>query len=213
MVYDRTKFISPTNVDASKAHCLEANLEGLCEFSKAPSIKDILRMLQICRKRKSVVSAKFLYSYICGQGLLDDRSIGNHLIPLFVDCGSLRDAEMVFCSLSYRNEHSWTSLILGYAQSEQLQHAFCLYQRMQENSILPTSYTLVGLLQSCAQLQNSEFGQEIHLEVVQKGFDEDIFIHSALLDMYVKCGCIVEAQNVFDRMSNRDVVLWTTLIA
>ena len=58
-----------------------------------------------------------------------------------------------------------------------------------------------------------EFGQEIHLEVVQKGFDEDLFIHSALLDMYVKCGFIVEAQNVFNRMSNRDVVLWTTLIA
>ena len=81
---------------------------------------------------------------------------------------------------------------------------------------------MLNVITTCIKGKNStsleakrevEFGQEIYLEDVQKGFDEDLFIHSALLDMYVKCGSIVEAQNVFNRMSNRDVVLWSTLIA
>ena len=32
-------------------------------------------------------------------------------------------------------------------------------------------------------------------------------------NMYVKCGCLEEAQNVFYRLQNRDVKAWNTLFS
>ena len=36
---------------------------------------------------------------------------------------------------------------------------------------------------------------------------------SALIDMYVKCGCVLDARQVFYGMHKRNNVLWTTMIA
>ena len=32
-------------------------------------------------------------------------------------------------------------------------------------------------------------------------------------DVHMKCGCLEEAQNVFDRLQNRDVEAWNTLFS
>lgn len=38
------------------------------------------------------------------------------------------------------------------------------------------------------------------------------FVSYALIQMYSECGSIVSARLVFDKMSNKDVVSWSTMI-
>ncbi|KAM7273377.1 hypothetical protein ACFE04_028041 [Oxalis oulophora] len=45
------------------------------------------------------------------------------------------------------------------------------------------------------------------------GFDCEVSVGNALIDMYCKCGNIVYARTVFDRMLNRDVASWTSMIS
>jgi pentatricopeptide repeat protein len=40
-----------------------------------------------------------------------------------------------------------------------------------------------------------------------------MIVHTALMEMYVKCRAIDEARQEFDRMPQRDVVAWSTMIA
>jgi hypothetical protein len=56
-------------------------------------------------------------------------------------------------------------------------------------------------------------GREIHCEIAMEGYETDRFIGSILVDLYAKCGFLEEAQDVFDTLLSRDVVVWTALIA
>ena len=53
---------------------------------------------------------------------------------------------------------------------------------------------------------------EIHGVVVKLGFDKDPFLQMGLMDMYVGCGKLLEARLVFDKMSYRDIVIWSIMI-
>jgi pentatricopeptide repeat protein len=47
---------------------------------------------------------------------------------------------------------------------------------------------------------------------VKTGFELDVVVGSALVDMYAKCGSIDEASNVFNKMPERNIVTWTVII-
>ena len=57
-----------------------------------------------------------------------------------------------------------------------------------------------------------ECGKEIHEQITKSGFQSNIFVASALVHMYAKCGSIENARNVFDKMRKKDVVSWTAMI-
>jgi pentatricopeptide repeat protein len=44
------------------------------------------------------------------------------------------------------------------------------------------------------------------------GFESDLFVSSALIDMYSKCGELRDARALFDEIPSRNVVSWTSLI-
>ncbi|RVW88118.1 Pentatricopeptide repeat-containing protein, chloroplastic [Vitis vinifera] len=47
---------------------------------------------------------------------------------------------------------------------------------------------------------------------VEKGLDRDVFVGNALMLMYGECACVEYARLVFDKMMERDVVSWSTMI-
>ncbi|KAH7416503.1 hypothetical protein KP509_14G094700 [Ceratopteris richardii] len=122
------------------------------------------------------------------------------------------DAELIFWRAERPNEHCWTAIIVWYAQTGNLKHALHLYQAMNDNGIHPSDFTIVGLLKSSGKLGNITVGHQIHNDVIQKGFDSNIFIGSTLIDMYGECNLSAEAWEIFHRIANRDVVICTSMI-
>ncbi|KAI3984610.1 hypothetical protein MKX01_040487 [Papaver californicum] len=51
------------------------------------------------------------------------------------------------------------------------------------------------------------------LFLLKTGFVNSVFVGSALLDMYAKCGCIALGCRVFEEMPERNVVSWTAIIS
>ena len=51
--------------------------------------------------------------------------------------------------------------------------------------------------------------------MMKKGFllRDSCIVASTLVDMYVKCGSLAEAENVFNKLVHKDIVLWTVLIS
>ena len=102
---------------------------------------------------------------------------------------------------------------------EQPQRALLLYGKMlQSEKDILDRFTFAALLKSCAQLKDLLRGSEIHCYICRKGSlleSDDVFLASALVDMYSKCGSVSKAREVFDGLSVtlRNVVSWTALIA
>ena len=72
----------------------------------------------------------------------------------------------------------------------------------------------VALLKNCAKKKDLREGTSLHVDVVKRGFlQKNPYVGSALIHMYVKCGCLDRAQQVLDELFLRDVVSWSTLIS
>eukprot|EP00250_Pteridium_aquilinum_P006062 c16048_g1_i1 orf=1-912(-) len=152
-----------------------------------PSIDACICVLQEHRKAKGLLCAWRVHVHMCIIGLEVHPAVGNHLVPMLADCGDMLGAEQVLYRLMHSNEHSWTSVILGYAQAGNIGQALILYQKMLDDSVYPSSYTYVGLLKACAKFKDLERGHTFHREISQQALEKDLYIGSTLVDMYAKC--------------------------
>ncbi|XP_022899217.1 pentatricopeptide repeat-containing protein At2g22070-like [Olea europaea var. sylvestris] len=55
-------------------------------------------------------------------------------------------------------------------------------------------------------------GKQMHSLIRKHGFDSDVFVGSALVDMYAKCGEMIFAKILFDEMPERNLVSWNSMI-
>ncbi|KAI5055365.1 hypothetical protein GOP47_0030510 [Adiantum capillus-veneris] len=190
-------------------HSLEG---GLLPY---PTVEDLAHVLRRSKKEREAMYGLRLHGYLCNVGLEGHGLLGNLLIQMLVEAGSMLDAQQVFDTLESRNEWSWTSLINGYVRYGKPENAFQLYEKMlSDSTIYPSGQTFMGLLKACLKLKDLERGQKLHVDIARRGLlEEDPFVGSILVDMYAKSGLIAKAQEVFQKLRVRDVVSWTTLIA
>eukprot|EP00250_Pteridium_aquilinum_P020970 c24999_g3_i1 orf=205-2712(+) len=176
-----------------------------------PNLMEPHQLIETIRKSKNNELAKQIHLHICEAGL--DMVLEDYLVSMFAGCGLLMNAEQLFYKLTHRSEYVWTFLIQGHAEHGDSEHAFGLYEKMQEDVMLPTLQTFMALLKACTVLKRAERSQEIHVDIIKEGFEGDLFIGSILLDAYSKSGLVLEAQDIFDELPARDVVSWTALLS
>ncbi|XP_063945632.1 pentatricopeptide repeat-containing protein DOT4, chloroplastic isoform X3 [Daucus carota subsp. sativus] len=127
-------------------------------------------------------------------------------------CGSIEDVRKIFDRMEDRDIVSWTTLVNAYSQCSEWRESLAIFLQMREQGFAPNQFTYPVVLASCANLCFLEYGQQVHGLLHKSGFDTDSCVESALIDMYCKCGSIIEAGYIFDGVSNPDVVSWTAMI-
>ena len=177
------------------------DITSCLEQSDGPlNIKELIFLSQRCSRDKSPHLAHMLYMRMCADGLEAHPAVGNYIVPMLVETRDVFEAQQVFNRLVELNEHSWTALIHGYLACGEFHHAFQIFKLMYSYHVYPSVYTFTGLVKRCADFQSLEKGWDIHAEIVKEGFEEDLYLGTILLDMYVKCGWVVEAHDVFDEL-------------
>ncbi|KAJ7542620.1 hypothetical protein O6H91_09G003400 [Diphasiastrum complanatum] len=83
---------------------------------------------------------------------------------------------------------------------------------MQLKGVKPDKFTFARALNACARMVGLERGRLIHEQLIAEGFQSDVFVASALVDMYAKCGSIRDAESVFMSIRHRDLVCWNAMI-
>jgi pentatricopeptide repeat protein len=111
-----------------------------------------------------------------------------------------------------RDVVTWTAMILGHVKCGEGQKALELFRQMQQEGVRPDPVTFVGVLNACASLVALEEGRCVHQQIVEYGWDSDVFVVNSLVDMYAKCGSIEDAWRVFNRMPSQDVVTWNAIL-
>ncbi|KAJ7564381.1 hypothetical protein O6H91_02G014700 [Diphasiastrum complanatum] len=170
-------------------------------------------LLKECTRKKALAEGKRVHALIVQRGLDSNIFLGNTLVNMYAKCGSLLDARQVFDCMLEHNVFSWTIIISAYANHRQGEEAINLFQRMQQTGIPPNKVAFVVVLKACARIPSLEKGKQLHWDIIKSGFLSDVIVGSTLVDMYVKCGCIEDARQVFDNMHERNLVSWTAMIA
>eukprot|EP00250_Pteridium_aquilinum_P019915 c24623_g3_i2 orf=58-906(+) len=201
--------------DRWRALSLEAAVSALEQGAvPQPSVQDYAELLHRCKKEGDCACTLRLHAHLRHRGLHAYPSLGNPLVTLLAHFGHTHDARHIFDSLSHPNQWSWHALIICYVKSGQPQHALSLYRKMQmDDSVCPTTHTLVALLKACAKLKDAHTGLHLHADIAKSlWLKRDRFVGNALLCMYAKCGLLAKARQVFKDLDVRDVVSWTALI-
>ncbi|KAE8673619.1 Pentatricopeptide repeat-containing protein [Hibiscus syriacus] len=110
---------------------------------------------------------------------------------------------------------SWTSVISGYTQTDRPNKAIAVFRRMRLKNVEADEIAMLAVLSACAQLgaMHIQLGECIHGYIQKRGFDQMVPLKNALIEMYSKSGNISNALQVFDNMTQRTLISWTTIIS
>ncbi|KAJ7533579.1 hypothetical protein O6H91_13G055700 [Diphasiastrum complanatum] len=170
-------------------------------------------VLKACAKIAALEQGKQLHLHIIKSGLESEVIVGSALVDMYAKCGCTEEAYEVFNRMNERDVVSWNVIVAGYAQQGLRKEALALYEQMKQEGVQPDNVTYVVLLKACASIAAMDQGKLLHSHIVRSGYELDVIMGSALVDMYAKCGCIDHARQVFNSMHERNVVSWNAMIA
>ncbi|OVA01689.1 Pentatricopeptide repeat [Macleaya cordata] len=175
-------------------------------------------------KCKSLNQLNQLLSYIFVSGLHRNPFVMSRVIYTCVTgLENEEDSEfkrnygaLIFSQIQKPNIFTWNTMIRAFSilgNSSESIIAFQYYVEMLRKGFLPDKYTYPFLLQVCGSNSDLGFEKQVHSHAVVFGFITDLFVQNGLLNAYLVSGYVIDARKLFDEMTERDVVSWTTLIS
>lgn len=168
--------------------------------------------LAACANLEDLRRGKEIHTYAIRNGFFRDPLVEVALIDLYGKCKCVEQAQHIFDTVSVRDIPAWGAIITAYVQNNHAVVALELLQELQKENLKPNSVILASVLDSCAQMASLAQGKEIHGFLLRRGVDSDVFVGTALLDMYCKCGYIKSARFLFERLQSKNIVTWTSMM-
>lgn len=182
----------------------EPNIKGKFSFYAS--------LLQQYGNSKALADGKCVHAHVIICQYDRDRYIGNLLIQMYGKCGAISDANAVFAQMPQRNEYSWAIMIGVYISHGQGAKAFTSFRQMNLEGLVPDEVTVVSVLSACASPATLAQGKSLHLFILDSGYNSNVFVGTALVHMYSKCGTLQDAVRIFNHMSVRNTVTWNAMI-
>ncbi|PKA63443.1 Pentatricopeptide repeat-containing protein [Apostasia shenzhenica] len=170
-------------------------------------------VLTACARLGDLQLGREIHSFIEEERVEINLILYNSLLSMYAKCGDLDVARAIFRGMPYdRKDHiSWNVLISGVAQQGHLKEALELFSEMKSCcNIRANEATLLSLISACRQLDDARV---IHDNARDFGFESNVTICNALIDMYSKMANVELAREIFDRMPQRDIISWNSMIA
>lgn len=136
----------------------------------------------------------------------------NTMVTGFLRCGLIEESKRVFYDMKERDSISWTTMITGLTQNGLDREAIDAFREMRLEGMVMDQYTFGSVLTACGGLLALKEGKQIHAYIIRTDYMNNIFVGSALVDMYCKCKSIKYAESVFVKMTQKNVVSWTAML-
>jgi pentatricopeptide repeat protein len=174
----------------------------------------IVIALRRCGRVQALNHGRTLHSNLIKLGVSNNVFLANNLIAMYVEFRHLKDAHKLFDEMLERNVVAWTTMVSAYTNSGRPHEALTLYNQMLEiGSEVPNGFMYSAALKACGLVGDLELGKLIHKRISRGGFVFDSVLMNTLLDMYVKCGNLSDARNVFDEILCKNETTWNTIIS
>eukprot|EP01018_Ginkgo_biloba_P022102 Gb_10152 [translate_table: standard] len=193
----------------------EKALKLFCEMQWTdiiPNPYTFASVFSACANLAALAHGQQVHANVIKTGFESYNSVQTGLVSMYAKCRKIEDAHKVFDKMSEQSVVSWTAMISGYAQNGYGEEALALFCQMQHTGTKPNQFTLASALMACAILAGLEQGKQVHCHILKTGLESNIFVGSALVDMYAKCGSIDDARIAFNKISEWDIVSWNAMI-
>ena len=141
--------------------CREGKIEealGLMSENVFADYEVFIALLDSCIASKSVELGKRVHEFAKRSESRSDVRLGEKLVEMYVECGSMKDARRVFDRMPKRSLGLWHRVIRGYAVSGQGHDGLSLFEEMKRSGLRPNEETFSAILEACASAEAIEEG-------------------------------------------------------
>ncbi|XP_058179721.1 pentatricopeptide repeat-containing protein At2g03880, mitochondrial-like [Rhododendron vialii] len=170
-------------------------------------------ILRVCSSKALLSRGEQLHALVIKTRFDSNAFVNTGLVDMYAKCDSIVEAEMIFDEMPERKSHVlWTAMITGYSHNNDGIRAIRCFRDMRAEGVEPNQYTFPSLLTACATVSARGFGGQVHGCIVRLGFEANVYVGSALVDMYAKCGDLYNARRALESVEGNDVVSWNSMV-
>lgn len=185
----------------------------LTEIGLEPNSVTMVGALQACSLSRDLQQGRRIHELAIQKGFELDKSVATELVDVYMNCSCFKEAIHLFHRMPARDAVTWAAAIDGCAKNGFASESLKLFKTMLSEKINLDAVTMAKVSAACSLLGVLCQARCLHGYLIRSGFSDKIFVGSALLDLYSKCGSVDDAVGVFESFSERDVVLWSAMVA
>lgn len=192
--------------------------EAIVKFSSMdvePNSTTLVSVISACSSLGAFKFGKAVHGFSLRKLCRTNIILDNAILDFYVRCGSLVTARYIFENMPKRDVVSWTTIVGGYANRGFCEEAVMLFKEMiGRGEAQPNEATIVNMLSACSSIGALSLGEWVHSYM---GTRDDLTLDgnmaNALINMYVKCGNVRMAIQVFNTLESKDIFSWSTIIS
>ncbi|KAG9146591.1 hypothetical protein Leryth_014608 [Lithospermum erythrorhizon] len=182
-------------------------------YPNGTHIATLHNLLQRCAKYRLLAQGKACHAQIIHLGYRFNCLTSNILINTYSKCGLVESARKVFDQMPYRTLVSWNTILGAYTQNADADEALGLFVGLHREGSQFNEFTLSSVVCACAAKLAVFECRQLHAFGVKASMDHDVFVGTALLDVYAKSSLINDAFRVFKSMPERTEITWSSMMA
>ncbi|KAG0449949.1 hypothetical protein HPP92_027011 [Vanilla planifolia] len=173
----------------------------------------VVNILGVCSSAQDLKNlAKPLHGHVILIGLETNGFVQNSLITMYANCDDFDSSGFIFHRMSSKSVVSWNAMIVSKAHQGHGEEAMKYFKEMFSSGVELDQFSLSGGLSGCACLASND-GQQLHCLIIKLGFDSNLHVVNAAMDMYGKCGKMDDFLKLLPEPSDRSRVSWNIMIS
>nr|CAB3448702.1 unnamed protein product [Digitaria exilis] len=149
--------------------------------------------------RAAPSAAETLHALAAKSGWLGSVFVSCALAASYGGSGRFHDARRLFDESPTKNSVFGNAVLAAYLIAAKWAPALGFARRFLELRLQVNGCTMTALVQACGEVANADLGAQAHGHAIRRleGLEADMFLVSALVDMYAKCGLVGRAERLF----------------
>ncbi|GKA84190.1 pentatricopeptide repeat-containing protein [Tanacetum coccineum] len=184
--------------------------------TKEDLISKLALVLKSCSKPNPdpqvIQQGQQIHAQIIVNGINHVGLLGSRLLGMYILCGKFYNAKKIFHQLDLLYASPWNWMIRGFTMMGCFDYALLVYFKMLGYGSSPDKYTFPYVIKACGRLGAVRLAKYVHCRIRDMGFEMDVYVGSALIKFYAENGCLDDARYLFDKMCERDDVLWNVIL-
>ncbi|KAL5200457.1 hypothetical protein ABZP36_021660 [Zizania latifolia] len=175
----------------------------------------VVSLLSACASLGASPQGRALHACIEQRLVEADVYLGTTLLDMYMKCGRVNDAAIVFQRMGKRDVHAWTAMIAGFAFNGMGKDALEHFHQMRCDGFHPSSVTYIAILTACS---HSSLLNECRLY-----FDEMRILYNlhpriehygCMIDLLGRSGLLDEAMDLVKTMPMQpNAVIWGSILS
>ncbi|KAI3467793.1 hypothetical protein Pfo_024456 [Paulownia fortunei] len=143
-----------------------------------------------------------------------DDAVSNALIDMYAKCGRIKDARIVFDTMSKRDIVTWNSMVSAYSMHGLGSEALKIFENIQKTDITPNQLTFVAVLSACSNTGSLEQGQSYFTSMQEDyGIEPCMEHYTCMVSLLGRLGHLDKAVKMIEEIPHEpSVMVWRALL-